>query len=238
MRIELKNVTFSYRERPVLRDVSVAFDSPSVIGLVGRSGSGKSTFLKLLAGILSPTRGIILNETKLTSWVPQDAGLFPWLTISENISFPLSLARQVRSSQTPSSVASDLAELLGLGAVARRYPMQASGGEKQRAALGRAMAASTQLLLLDEPFVSLDPSARDELSKLVRTITMTRNMITIVATHDILDVAASCNSVIAIRSGAEQGRVDRVNLPDIHGTSVRRGVAFNKAVMSVTKAIM
>jgi ABC-type nitrate/sulfonate/bicarbonate transport system ATPase subunit len=236
-RIELENVSFSYDERPLLRDISFTFESPSVIGLVGRSGSGKSTLLKLLAGILSPTKGVIVNGTKLTSWVPQDAGLFPWLTISDNISFPLSLARQFKSPQVSASVASALCKQLGLDKAARQYPMESSGGEKQRAALGRALAASTELLLLDEPFASLDPSARDELSRLVRTATTTTDMITIIATHDILDVAASCSSVIAIRAGAEQGRVEQLDLPALGSENGRGGVALNKAVKSITKAI-
>ena len=196
--IKLDHVDFAYASVPIIRGLSVMLKAPSVVGLVGRSGSGKTTLLKLLAGILKPSRGSIQAETHRVSWVPQDAGLFPWLTISENIAFPLTLQRQFVPDERRASVASRLCSELRLSHAAERYPAEASGGEKQRAAIARAIAGSSDLLLLDEPFASLDPMARTDLRQLLREITAANQMITVFASHDLFDVATLADRVLVI----------------------------------------
>lgn len=207
-RVNLHGINFSYDDRPIIRQFSGSFDSSSLVGIVGRSGSGKTTLLKLLSGILCPNTGRIERNAHRISWVPQDAGLFPWLTVSENISCPLTLSRQKLGREDRRSRALELCGQLGLLHIEGKYPRHVSGGEKQRAGLGRALAASSEILLLDEPFASLDPLARRDLRTIIRDITITSGMLTVLATHDILDIALICDRVIVLKNAAQAEFVD------------------------------
>jgi NitT/TauT family transport system ATP-binding protein len=219
-RIELDKVNFAYGSRPIIRDLSLKLTSPAVVGLVGRSGSGKTTLLKLLAGILVPTGGEIRSEAQRVSWVPQDTGMFPWLTIAQNIAFPLSLARQRQTLERRTELAKKISAELRLSDATARYPAEASGGEKQRAAIGRALAGASDLLLLDEPFASLDPMAREDLRRLLRQITATNQMITVFASHDLFDLATLCDFVLVIPND-EAPKMLRLSLPRLARGQIR-----------------
>jgi len=217
--IKLNQVSFNYGLRPILREVTFTLNGPLVVGIVGRSGSGKTTLLKLLAGILAPSAGSIDTDIGRASWVPQDAGLFPWLTVSENIGFPLTLRRQFLPPSERRRLTEGLCRQLRLSEAADRLPITASGGEKQRAAIGRALASSSNLLLLDEPFASLDPAARMELRHILRNVVADNNMITAFASHDLIDVCTICD-VAWVISDCEQ-RVLEVDFPSLGPRSLR-----------------
>jgi len=170
--VEFQQVSYTPpgQARQVLRNLSLTLESGETVVLLGRSGSGKTTALKLVNGLLFPTSGHVLVEGKSTrEWDPvalkrrigyviQEAGLFPHFTVSRNIALPPRL-----NGWAPEKIQARTVEMLrtvGLEDYADRYPRQLSGGQRQRAGVGRALAAEPALLLLDEPFGALDPVTR------------------------------------------------------------------------------
>ncbi len=170
--VEFRQVSYTPpgQAREVLRNLSLTLESGETVVLLGRSGSGKTTALKLVNGLLFPTSGNVLVEGKSTrEWNPvalkrrigyviQEAGLFPHFTVSRNIALPPRL-----NGWAPEKIQARTVEMLrtvGLEDYADRYPRQLSGGQRQRAGVARALAAEPALLLLDEPFGALDPVTR------------------------------------------------------------------------------
>ena len=147
----------------ILKDVSLEINKGEIFALVGPSGAGKTTLLQVIAG-LAPYEGNVYSGTKSLDGVPpykrrvgylfQDLLLFPHLTIFENLI--IAMTREPGGKRVKGERASELLEMVGIGSLAKRFPNELSGGEKQRAALARALASSPDILLLDEPFSSLD----------------------------------------------------------------------------------
>ena len=200
--LRVASIEQRFGARVVLRDLDFALKSPRILGVIGASGSGKSTLLKLLAGLLAPSAGAVLDVPSDIAWVPQDAGLLPWLSIVENIALPLSYSRHFKSSSERLRLAQNLCREVGIDHVAKQLPATASGGERQRAALARAMAIQAKLLLLDEPFSALDAKSRADLRMTVRSTVYGHDIIAVIATHELLDVATICDEVLAIVDGA------------------------------------
>jgi ABC-type sugar transport system ATPase subunit len=158
--------------------------------LLGPTGSGKTTLLEIIAGLRAPTAGtVILGDSDVTAWsprernigyVPQDLALFPQATVWEHLAFPLMMRREARN-EIQRRVA-QLAESLAISGILHRLPEQLSGGEKQRVALGRALSAHPEYLLLDEPLSALDVSLRGELLELLKTLRETGRT-TLYVTH-------------------------------------------------------
>jgi len=167
--IELRDLSFAYKSaHPVLSRLNENFDKGMVHALIGPSGCGKTSLLYLMAGLVSPTSGHILVDDCVpvagrdrTAVILQDHGLFPWKTVEGN----LALGLMVRGYPVPeirTRVARILDEM-GLTGHEKKYPSQLSGGEQQRLAIGRALVLDPDLLLLDEPFSSLDAMTRERL---------------------------------------------------------------------------
>ncbi|MFJ7305886.1 ABC transporter ATP-binding protein [Streptomyces sp. NPDC099088] len=175
-----------------------------LVCVVGPSGAGKSTLLRAITGLLSPTSGTIaLNGRPVDGTPPeglavvfQDYGrsLFPWLRVHSNVAFPLS--RLPRSEQRH-RVQEALRDV-GLSDAGRRYPWELSGGMQQRVAIARALVTDPQLLLMDEPFASVDAGTRAELEDLLLEITATRTATTLVITHDIDEAVYLADRVVVL----------------------------------------
>ncbi len=192
--LEVRNVSQSYDERPVLEDLSFELEPGKIGCLLGPSGCGKTTVLRCIAGFEAVTRGEILlhgetmtrpgrivpAERRRIGMVFQDYALFPHLSVARNIGFGL---RKVSSAERESRVA-ELLEIVGLHQVGGRYPHELSGGQQQRVALARALAPRPELMLLDEPFSNLDVELRERLSIEVRDILKQQNTTAILVTHD------------------------------------------------------
>lgn len=205
-KIELKALAKSFDATRVLTDIDLTVPAGSITAVLGASGSGKTTLLRLIAGFERLDRGTITigglvvddgqhsipPQHRGVGYVPQDGALFPHLTVFGNVGFGLVRGERSR--------VGELLELVGLTGLDRRYPHQLSGGQQQRVALARALAIRPSVVLLDEPFSSLDASLRAELGRDVTRILATAATTTVLVTHD-QDEALSLADRIAMLEG-------------------------------------
>ena len=192
--LTLKNISLAYGNKRVVDDVSLTLEDGEIACLLGPSGCGKTTLLRAIAGFQDLQAGEIRSGSHVLSkegftaptehreigMVFQDFALFPHLTIGENICF--GIRHQPKSEQQQRL--SGLLTLVGLSGFEKRYPHELSGGQQQRIALARAMASKPRLLLLDEPFSSMDVELRGSLAKEVREILKHEGITSIMVTHD------------------------------------------------------
>lgn len=195
-RLALNNVSHSYGATAVLKDLNLVANPGEVVVLVGPSGCGKTTILNLLSGHIEPTSGSIQSEGIIRTVYQQD-GLFPWLTISENISMGL---RMVRDQQQREHELLELLDLIHMQDFEKYYPHQLSGGMRQRVELARILAGDSDILLMDEPFSALDYQARLRLRyELVRLLEK-RPRTVVFVTHDIEEAAQLGDRVLVLSS--------------------------------------
>jgi molybdate/tungstate transport system ATP-binding protein len=178
--------------------------------LMGRTGSGKTSLLETLAGLLPPLRGkITIGGKDVTGsrpadrgigYVPQDGALFPTMTVAEHLAFALRVRKRPRA-EIEARVA-ELAGLLNLTQLLARKPRGLSGGERQRVALGRAMAGSPAVLLLDEPLSALDQESREELYTVLQRVHAESGVTLLHVTHDHEDARRLAERVLRIEGGA------------------------------------
>jgi iron(III) transport system ATP-binding protein len=198
----------SFGAQAVLAGVELELPAGSLTAILGPSGSGKTTLLRLLAGFDRPDRGTIriagrivdgdgthvASERRKTGYVPQEGGLFPHLTVHANIAF--GLARAARRDGV-----GDLLEMVGLAGLERRYPHQLSGGQQQRVALARALAIKPEIVLLDEPFASLDAHLRATVREEVARILRESSTTALLVTHDQDEALSLADLVAVLRDG-------------------------------------
>lgn len=216
MLVTCHDITMAYRSRgqrvEALRDVSFHVGEHELVCILGPSGCGKTTLLKILAGLLRPHRGWVEfagatgngnGSHPLTAMVFQDHGLFPWMTVKENVTFGLEM-RRVGRAERDRRVA-PLLERAGLARFAHNYPHELSIGMKQRAGLLRAFATDPEVLLMDEPFASLDAQTKlvlqDELLRMVGDVPRP----VVYVTHDIDEAILLGDRIIVLT--ARPGRV-------------------------------
>ena len=217
--IEIASASFRLNGRFLVSDLSLSVEQGETLVLLGRSGSGKTTTLKLINRLLEPTTGEVrVNGRRTTEWDPirlrrgigyviQEGGLFPHFTVAHNIGL-VPRIEQWPPERTRARVDEMLA-LVGLSAdLASRYPSQLSGGQRQRVGVARALAADPPILLLDEPFGALDPITRAEIQNEFRQLQRRLRKAVLFVTHD-LHEALLLGDRIALM---EDGRLI-VNLP-------------------------
>jgi osmoprotectant transport system ATP-binding protein len=212
--IRFEDVWCSRGSLPVLRDLSLSIESGETVALVGRSGAGKSTALKLINRMLEPDRGrILVNGRDTRTWEPtalrrqtgymlQDVGLFPHMTVSRNVAVVPRLLRW--DADRIAARTRELLDLVGLpaGTFATRWPDQLSGGQRQRVGVARALAAHPPVVLMDEPFGALDPVTRGELHDVVRRIRSVVRTTIVLVTHDMREAFALADRVGVLHDGA------------------------------------
>jgi iron(III) transport system ATP-binding protein len=195
--------------KPVLTGVDLRVDAGTITAILGPSGSGKTTLLRVICGFERAQEGsvelddevvddathYVAPEKRRIGYVPQEGNLFPHLTVAGNIRFGLP-----RTSESKQRVA-DLLEMIGLADRARSYPHQLSGGQQQRVALARALAIQPRLVLLDEPFASLDASLRAAVRADVLQILRTADSTALLVTHDQDEALSMSDQVAVIRDG-------------------------------------
>jgi len=224
----VKALSLSYGNRRILSEVSLEVPSGSLVAILGPSGCGKTSLLMAIAGLLPLDSGsITVGSRDLSSatknvppeqrgigWVPQEASLFPHLSVGDNIGFGMPRGRR-RNERVDT-----LAKLIGLEGFADRSPGQLSGGQAQRVALARALAPSPDVLLLDEPFGALDSVLRHSLARDVARVLREEDTTAILVTHD-REEALDLADFVAVM---DQGRIVQVGTPvEIYESPATRG---------------
>jgi iron(III) transport system ATP-binding protein len=207
--LQVTDLHKSFATNPVLAGLDLEVPAGSLTAVLGLSGCGKTTLLRVIAGFEAPDRGTVRigarvvddeashvhPEHRRISYVPQEGALFPHLSVQRNVGFGLS--REERRGDA----VRELLEMVGLGSLADRYPHQLSGGEQQRVALARALARRPEVLLLDEPFSSLDASLRTRVREEVHTLLRAQGVTTVLVTHDQEEALSLADTVAVLRDG-------------------------------------
>jgi sulfate transport system ATP-binding protein len=219
MSIEVRDVSKTFEDFHALRDVSVEIGSGQLTAVLGPSGGGKSTLLRVIAGLTQPDRGTVLIEGRDVTGVParqrgigfvfQHYAAFTHMTVWDNVAFGLKIAKAPKA-QIKERVG-ELLALVHLDGFAHRYPSELSGGQRQRMALARALAVEPALLLLDEPFGALDVKVRQELREWLRRLHDEVHTTTIFVTHDQEEAMEISDQIIVINDG----RVEQAGTPDL-----------------------
>jgi sulfate/thiosulfate transport system ATP-binding protein len=246
MAIEVRHVSKSFGSTPVLRDVSVDIADGSLTALLGPSGGGKSTLLRVIAGLERPDAGSVsidgVDATRLApqrrnvGFVFQHYAAFKHLTVFRNVAFGLEVRRRPRDEVRRR--VTELLELVHLDQMADRYPNQLSGGQRQRMALARALAVEPKVLLLDEPFGALDAVTRRQMNVELQRIWSARQITTLLITHSV-DEALFLADRVVVMSG-RPGRILRevaVPFARPRDPSVMRSEKFHYLVDDLTQAL-
>jgi osmoprotectant transport system ATP-binding protein len=220
--VEFRDVSYRIGEKEILSHFNLRVEAGETLVLLGRSGSGKTTALKMINGLILPTEGQVLVEGKPTAewdlirlrrrtgYVIQEVGLFPHFTVRQNIGLVPRL-----EGAAPDAVAARVDELLGMlglppGEFAQRYPRQLSGGQRQRVGVARALAADPPLLLFDEPFGALDPVTRHEIQQQFLELSARLKKTSVFVTHDVREAMLIASRIALLRAG----RLEFLRTPD------------------------
>ena len=226
--LALEQVTFGYKpNQPIVRDFTWRIERGESWSILGPSGSGKSTLLYLLAGLRQPEAGRVcfrdrpLNgPNRDVGLVLQDYGLLPWFTAHDNIQLGLKI-RGVPPGQAR-QIASEWLERLHIEHVGDQYPSQLSGGQRQRVALARALALQTRVVLLDEPFSSVDELTRERLQQLMWELKHELGLTTVLVTHSVEEAVILGNNLLIITEHAPITRGEVLRSP-FNGERPNRG---------------
>ena len=217
--LRFDNVSFSAANRPILNGITFEVDRGETLVLLGRSGSGKTTALRLINRMLTPTSGAIFVDgqniaqldpialRRRTGYVIQEFGLLPHWTVEENVVLvPRLLGWPEQKQKTR---ARELLEQVGLAEMASRSPRQLSGGQRQRVGVARALAAEPGLLLFDEPFGALDPVTRHEMQQQFLALQARYRVAAVFVTHDLLEALKIGTRIAVLDAGKMECLVPR-----------------------------
>jgi ABC-type Fe3+/spermidine/putrescine transport system ATPase subunit len=203
--LKLSNIHFSYDQKnPILTNYNLAAQKGEIIAILGKSGSGKSTILRLIAGLETQQDGDILIDDQLVNkvstakrqvgFVFQNHALFPHLTVRKNIAYGLFTS----SKEEQQKQIEEVAKKVEITALLDRYPHEISGGQKQRVAIARSLVTKPKILLLDEPFTALDQELKQTIRKDIFRILKQFQITTVLVTHDKEDAVALEARIITI----------------------------------------
>lgn len=200
-KIQLQHVVKAYGDNVVLKDINFEIQAGEFISFVGQSGGGKTTLLRLIAGLEATNSGDIViagqqlqGQNQVARVMFQDARLLPWMTVVDNLTFGSKDAQEKQRALA-------LLERVELGEKADAYPSSLSGGQQQRVALARALMSDPEILLLDEPLGALDALTRLKMQQLVADIVAESNLTTILITHDVREGVLLADRVVAVKDG-------------------------------------
>lgn len=211
--LSLNNVSFFYGKSEIIRDFSLDVEQGSFTTLLGASGCGKTTLLRLISGFLKPTEGtvsingqvqneILPNKRKI-GMVFQDYALFPHMTVEQNLLYGLKLKKgEKRTKEQNAELVQKTAENLNLQKLLKRYPSELSGGQQQRVALGRTLVLEPHILLMDEPLSSLDAKLRLKVREELKEIQQRLKITTIYVTHDQEEALSLSDRIAVLRHGS------------------------------------
>lgn len=209
MKLEIKSLSVELNKNLILKDIDLAIEEGEFISLLGPSGCGKSTLLKTIAGLIPVSGGTVSLDGEVINEVPaykrgtvivfQDMRLFPNMTVAENVAYPLRIKGMNRSERIRK--AEEYLGYVQLSGYGDRKISRLSGGQQQRVALARALAAEPKIVLLDEPFSSLDENLREDMRKLVKDLHRQFRMTTILVTHDRQEAVAMADRLAIMFEG-------------------------------------
>ena len=220
--VRFEHVTVRYDGSKALDDLNITIDEGEFLTIIGRSGCGKTTTLRLINGLLSPDEGRVLvggqdvakadliQLRRGIGYAIQDVGLFPHMTVRENIAYVPSLSHSWTRTETKERVEA-LLKTVGMdAAMARRYPHELSGGQRQRVGIARALAAEPRILLMDEPFGAVDEITRRALQEEIAGLWQKLGITIIFVTHDIGEAMRLGSKMLVM----DAGRVLQYDTPE------------------------
>jgi len=241
--LALDNVNYTFPGWPaVVRGVSLQVQAGRITCLLGRSGCGKTTLLKLAAGLLSAQSGQVSVQGEPVSPDPARVGLvfqsptlLDWLDVMDNVLLPVSLQRRVTPADRQAAVA--LLERLGLSALTEQRPWQLSGGQQSRVAIARALLLRPALLLMDEPFAALDAITREELQHDVLRMCSDHQTAVLFVTHDISEAVMLGDEVLLMHDGVLAHRQELQDLGERRTAGWRYSPAFGAQAFALRAAM-
>jgi ABC-type Fe3+/spermidine/putrescine transport system ATPase subunit len=232
--LQINHIQKKYRDKQVIQDVSFGLSAHQTLSILGKSGCGKSTLLKIIAGIEDQNFGdVILNGVDISHiktnernivYLFQEPLLFPNLNVFENIAFGLKI-RKVASADIKSKVEEMLINL-ELTEHSKKMPHQISGGQKQRVAFGRALIINPPLILLDEPFSSLDVETRANMQALYKTIAKKFNITALFVTHDLKEALLMGDQISYMDNGGLEIFENKQDFINSDKTGVKNEIDF------------
>lgn len=219
--VEFRNIKKAYGENVVIEDLNLKIEQGEFVSIVGSSGCGKTTTLKMVNGLIEPTSGsVFVNNEDIKSknlielrrgigYAIQGSVLFPHLNVEQNISYVPNLLNKKDKAKTRDAVAKWM-KIVGLDEdIMHRYPNELSGGQQQRVGIARALAASPSLLLMDEPFGAVDEITREQLQKEMKRIHKETKITILFVTHDINEALKLGTKVLVMN----QGKIEQYDTP-------------------------
>ena len=211
--IEFRNIKKAYGEKVIMEDFNLSIEKGEFVTIIGSSGCGKTTALKMVNGLIQPTSGDILiygenirnkNQTQLRrniGYAIQGSVLFPHMTVEQNISYVPNLLNRHDKEKTKTAI-SKWMEIVGFSEdLKQRYPSELSGGQQQRVGIARALAASPAILLMDEPFGAVDEITRGQLQTEMKRIHRQTGITVLFVTHDISEALKLGTKVLVMNNG-------------------------------------
>lgn len=204
MSIEVKNLIKAFEDKVVINDISFKVDDGEILAIVGFSGSGKSTVLKLISGLIPYDSGEIITSEGDTAMVFQYSALFDSLNVFDNISFALRERKDLRHKYTEDDLRKIVAqklELVGLKGIENKYPSELSGGMQKRVSFARAIVTKPNTILYDEPTAGLDPMSSTLIEDYIVSLKHEINAASIVVTHQMSTITRTADRVIMLYNG-------------------------------------
>lgn len=207
--IKIENLSKSYEKRLILDQINLDIESGEFLCIIGPSGCGKSTLLNLIGGFMKADSGSITLQDKPVKQPSRDCimvfqefdQLFPWQTVQENLEFPLKNEKKKYSKEKIRQLSGDYLEMVKLKEFGDFYPQQLSGGMKQRVAIARSLVTTPKVLLMDEPFGSLDFQTKSELHETLMDIWEKTRTTIIFVTHDVHEALDLADRIVILKDG-------------------------------------
>jgi NitT/TauT family transport system ATP-binding protein len=217
VKLRFRNISKSFKssaaQGAVLDGVNLDIEEGHFVSVLGESGCGKTTLLRIAAGLILPTRGAVLLDeqsirqpSRKMGFVFQQSVLLEWRTVMENVLLPIEIFRLERAQSE--AKARELLKIMGLGGFENHYPMQLSGGMQQRVAIARALVLTPSVLLMDEPFGALDAITREQMNMELLRVWSSSGTTALFITHDIAEAAFLSDRVVVL--GSRPGRVKQI----------------------------